>query len=78
MNNTSKTYMYSTYIPRPTFIRRDNNKNLHTEKGNSQGIYNPNDTLQDYIIVGLAIFSVPMLILILGYLSQKTNDKDEK
>ena len=57
MNNTSKTYMYSTYIPRPTYIRRNNNNELHTEKGNSQGIYNPNNTLQDYIIVGLAIFS---------------------
>lgn len=63
--------MYSTYIPRPTFIRRNNKNKLHTEKGNSQGIYNPNDTLQDYIIVGLAMFSVPMLIIILGYLSQK-------
>ena len=78
--------MYSTYIPRPTFIRRNNNNKLHTEKGNSQGIYNPNDTLQDYIIVGLVMFSVPlliiilpMLILILGYLSQKKiNNKDEK
>lgn len=78
MNNTNKTYVYSTYIPRPTFIRRNNNNKLHTEKGNSQGIYNPNDTLQDYIIVGLAMFSVPMLIIILGYLSQKINDKYEK
>ena len=80
MKNTNKTFMYNTYVPRPTFIRRNNNnnKNLHTEKGYSQGIYNPNDTLQDYIIVGLAIFSVPMLILILGYLYQKINDKDEK
>nr|DAI39209.1 MAG TPA: hypothetical protein [Caudoviricetes sp.] len=79
MKNTNKTFMYSTYVPRPTFIRRNNNnKNLHTEKGDSQGIYNPNDTLQDYIIVGLVILSVPMLILILGYLSQKINDKDEK
>ena len=58
--------MYSAYTPRPTFIRRDNNKNLHTEKGDSQGIYNPNDTLQDYITVGLVMFSVPLLIIILG------------
>lgn len=66
MNNTSKTYMYSTYIPRPTYIRRNNNNELHTEKGNSQGIYNPNDTLEDYITVGLVMFSVPLLIIILG------------
>lgn len=77
MNNTNKTYMYSTYIPRPTFIRRNNNNKLHTEKGNSQGIYNPNDTLQDYIIVGLVMFSVPLLIIILGSIYQNSN-KDEK
>ena len=77
MNNTNKTYVYSTYIPRPTFIRRNNNNKLHTEKGNSQGIYNPNDTLQDYIIVGLAMFSVPLLIIILGSIYQNSN-KDEK
>ncbi len=69
--------MYSTYVPRPTFIRRNNNNKLHTEKGNSQGIYNPNDTLQDYIIVGLAMFSVPLLIIILGSIYQNSN-KDEK
>ena len=77
MKNTNKTYMYSTYIPRPTFIRRNNNNKLHTEKGNSQGIYNPNDTLQDYIIVGLVMFSVPLLIIILGSIYQSSN-KDEK
>ena len=66
MNNASKTYMYSTYIPRPTYIRRNNNNELHTEKENSQGIYNPNDTLEDYITVGLVMFSVPLLIIILG------------
>ena len=78
MNNTSKTYVYSTYIPRPTFIRRNNNNNkLHTEKGNSQGIYNPNDTLQDYIIVGLVMFSVPLLIIILGGI-YKFLTQDEK
>lgn len=58
--------MYSAYTPRPTFIRRNNNNKLHTEKGDSQGIYNPNDTLQDYITVGLVMFSVPLLIIILG------------
>ena len=78
MNDTKKTYVYNTYIPHPTFIRRNNNNKLHTEKDNSQGIYNPNDTLQDYIIVGLVILSVPMLILVLGSLSQKINNKDEK
>ena len=77
MKSTNKTFMYSTYVPRPTFIRRDNNKNLHTEKGDSQGIYNPNDTLQDYIIVGLVMFSVPLLIIILGSIYQNSN-KDEK
>lgn len=77
MKNTNKTYIYSTYIPRPTFIRRNNNNKLHTEKGNSQGIYNPNDTLQDYIIVGLVMFSVPLLIIILGSIYQNSN-KDEK
>ncbi|EKY13363.1 hypothetical protein HMPREF9075_00063 [Capnocytophaga sp. oral taxon 332 str. F0381] len=66
MKNTNKTYMYSAYTPRPTFIRRNNNNKLHTEKGDSQGIYNPNDTLQDYITVGLVMFSVPLLIIILG------------
>lgn len=77
MNNTNKTYVYSTYIPRPTFIRRDNNKNLHTEKGNSQGIYNPNDTLEDYITVGLVMFGVPLLIIILGGI-YKFLTQDEK
>lgn len=69
--------MYSTYVPHPTFIRRNNNNKLHTEKGNSQGVYNPNDTLQDYIIVGLVMFSVPLLIIILGSIYQSSN-KDEK
>ena len=69
--------MYSTYIPRPTFIRRNNNNKLHTEKDNSQGIYNPNDTLQDYIIVGLVMFSVPLLIIILGGI-YKFLTQDEK
>ena len=76
MKNTNKTFMYSTYVPRPTF-RRNNNNKLHTEKGNSQGVYNPNDTLQDYIIVGLVMFSVPLLIIILGSIYQSSN-KDEK
>ncbi len=77
MKNTNKTFMYSTYVPHPTFIRRNNNNKLHTEKGNSQGVYNPNDTLQDYIIVGLVMFSVPLLIIILGSIYQSSN-KDEK
>lgn len=77
MNNTNKTYVYSTYIPRPTFIRRDNNNKLHTEKGNSQGIYNPNDTLEDYITVGLVMFGVPLLIIILGGI-YKFLTQDEK
>ena len=70
--------MYSTYVPRPTFIRRNNNnKNLHTEKGYSQGIYNPNDTLEDYITVGLVMFGVPLLIIILGGI-YKFLTQDEK
>ena len=77
MNNTNKTYVYSTYIPRPTFIRRKNNNKLHTEKGNSQGIYNPNDTLEDYITVGLVMFGVPLLIIILGGI-YKFLTQDEK
>ena len=77
MKNTNKTYVYSTYIPRPTFIRRDNNNKLHTEKGNSQGIYNPNDTLEDYITVGLVMFGVPLLIIILGGI-YKFLTQDEK
>lgn len=77
MNNTNKTYVYSAYIPRPTFIRRNNNNNLHTEKGNSQGIYNPNDNLEDYITVGLVMFGVPLLIIILGGI-YKFLTQDEK
>lgn len=78
MKNTNKTFMYSTYVPRPTFIRRNNNnKNLHTEKGYSQGIYNPNDTLEDYITVGLVMFGVPLLIIILGGI-YKFLTQDEK
>lgn len=79
MKNTNKTFMYSTYVPRPTF-RRNNNNKLHTEKGNSQGVYNPNDTLKDYITVGLVMFSVPLLIIILGglYKFLTQDEKDEK
>ncbi len=82
MNNTNKTYVYSTYIPhiRPVFVRRNKNRNLNTETNKNDFQATKDCTLQKdcLMLFLLLLLVIPLMFAIIGFINNRKNKKISK